>query len=63
MNMMEVAVIPGKVGLHPQIQEGAHYFIDRESIWLSNEGNAYGYVYNMNELYIDCMSLKYFTSV
>lgn len=50
-------------GMLYRIKKGNFYYINRESIWIDYDGNAYGKVYSTNNEYIGQMLLSYFQSL
>jgi len=61
--LMKVICISNRLSFLQQIKKGDFYFIDRSSIWIDAEGDAYGKVYDLNEKLIGQMLLSHFCSV
>lgn len=49
-------------GVFYRIKKGNFYYINRESIWIDSDGEAYGKVYSTNNDYIGQMLLSRFQS-
>lgn len=50
-------------GMLYRIKKGNFYYINRESIWVDCDGDAYGKVYSTNNEYIGQMLLSHFQSL
>lgn len=50
-------------GMFYRIKKGEFYYINRESIWIDCDGDAYGGVYSINNDYIGQMLLSHFQSL
>ena len=67
--MMKVICISERKGKYIKngklscIKKGEFYHIDRESIWIDCDGDAYGEVYSTNNDYIGQMLLSHFQSL
>lgn len=61
--MMNVICIYKRPAHTVPIEEGKFYQIDRNSIWLDADGDAYGKVYDMSGKYIGEMMLLHFKSI
>lgn len=61
-NYMKVACINERPG-YKQIQKGDQYLLDRSSIWIDSDGDAYGMVYDLNHNYVGQLKLSHFCSV
>lgn len=57
---MQVMCLSERPGIPDQIREGNSYLIDRMSIWIDSDGDAYGVVYDMNHRLIGQRRLKHF---
>jgi hypothetical protein len=57
---MQVTCLSERPGIPDQVREGNSYLIDRMSIWIDSDGDAYGVVYDMNHRRIGHMRLKHF---
>lgn len=61
-NYMRVACINERPG-YKQIQKGDQYLLDRSSIWIDSDGDAYGMFYNLQLFYVGQLKLSHFRSV
>lgn len=60
--MMKVICLP-KVGMPLCLVAGEFYFIDRESIYITDSGMVYGVVYDKAQNYCGKIALNCFASV
>jgi hypothetical protein len=57
-NYMRVACINERPG-YKQIQKGDQYLLDRSSIWIDSDGDAYGMFYNLQHFSGLCRGSKW----
>ena len=62
-NMMDVVCIEKRESNINQIIEGDYYYIDRNSIWIDSDGDAYGEVYNDRGEDIGQLKLSHFCTL
>ena len=60
---MKVICISERKSHFSQIEKGQFYKIDRQSIWIDSDGDAYGSVYDESGVFVAQMLLKHFQSV
>ena len=61
-NYIRVACINERPG-YKQIQKGDQYLLDRMSIWIDSDGDAYGMFYNLQYFYVGQLKLSHFRTV
>lgn len=61
-NYMRVICINERPG-YKQVQKGEQYLLDRSSIWIDSDGDAYGMFYNLQHFYVGQLKLSHFRSV
>jgi len=62
-NMMPVRCISERSSRPNQITVGKAYLIDRNSIWIDNDGDVFGMIFNTDGSNIGQMKLSHFTSL